>query len=308
MRSMSETGHASSASRIAAVAGCCAIWGSTFLVIRLGNASLPPIWAACLRLLLASACLWAWMALRRHAPPRGRALVSALQYGVCQFGLNFPLLYWGETIVPSGLSAVFYATTPITLMLLARAFGLERLSAGKVAGALVALLGIVLIFSSELSARVPWPPLLGIFVSTLVAGFGSTLLKRGPVQSAVGVNAVGCGIGAAFCLLWSFVFREPHPLPVTRAALFPVLYLTAAGSLGAFVLWTWLVHTAPLSKIGYIAVITPLVALTLGALIGRERIAPLTLVGAAVVLVGVAIGLRAPAARALRTAAAHPTR
>lgn len=299
---MSESGHASSTSRIAAFAGCCAIWGSTFLVIRLGNAALPPFWAAFLRLVLAAAFLWMWMALRRQAPPRGRALSTALQYGVCQFGLNFPLLYWGETIVPSGLSAVFYATTPISLMLLARAFRLEGLTAGKVLGALVALLGIVLIFSSELRARVPWPPLLGIFVSTLVAAFGSSLLKRGPVQSAAGVNAVGCAVGAALCLLWSFLFREPHPLPTTAAALLPVLYLTAAGSLGAFVLWTWLVHHAPLSKIGYIAVITPLVALALGAILGQERIAPLTLVGAAVVLAGVVVGLRAPAAAALPTA------
>jgi len=295
---MSETPHTPSASRVAAFVACCAIWGSTFLVIRIGNGTVAPAWAACLRLTLASAVLWLWMAFRRQAAPRGAALTAALQYGALQFGLNFPLLYWDETVVPSGLSAVFYATAPITLMMLARAFGLERLTRRKVAGALLAFTGVVLLFSSELSAQVPLLPLGAVFASTLVSPLGSTLLKLGPAQSAIGVNAVGCALGAAMCLVWSFALGESHAVPHTAAAILPVVYLTLAGSLGAFLLWSWLVHHAPLSKISYIAVIVPLVALGLGALLLHERVLPLTLAGSAVVLAGVVIGLGAPSGRA----------
>ena len=297
---MSEVPQASRGSRIAAFVGCCAIWGSTFLAIRIGNSSLPPVWAACLRLVLASALLWLWIAMRRHPVPRGRSLTAAMQYGFFQFGLNFPLLYWAETVVPSGLSAVFYATSPITLALLARAFGLEPLTKQKVAGAVTALGGVAVIFSSELSARVPLLPLAAVFTSTLVASVGSTLLKRGPAASAVGVNAVACALGAAMCLVWTLLLGEPHPLPRTTAALLPLAYLTLAGSLGAFLLWAWLVHHAPLSKISYIAVITPLVALGVGAVAAGERISLLTLVGSVIVLLGVGIGLAAPTARPAR--------
>jgi drug/metabolite transporter (DMT)-like permease len=294
---MSESQPASRASRIAAFLACCAIWGSTFLAIRIGNSSVPPVWAACLRLALAATVLWIWIAVRRVPVPQGTALSSALQYGFCQFGLNFPLLYYAETVVPSGLSAVFYATTPLTVALFARAFGLERITRQKIAAAVIALVGVIVIFSSELSQRVPLLPLAAVFSSAVVASFGTTLLKRGPAQSSIGVNAVGCVLGAAMCLILSFALHEPHALPRTANAIFPIVYLTLAGSLGAFLLWTWLVHHAPLSKISYIAVITPLVALAVGALVAGERFPPLTLAGSAIVLAGVGTGLAAPTGR-----------
>src|SRR4051794_32552792 len=137
-----------------AFGACGAIWGSTFLVISVGNDALPPVWAATLRLALASVLLAVVARLRGQALPRGAALRAALGYGVAQFGVNFPLLYWGEKIVPSGLSAVIYATTPLTSALMTRALGMERLTAGKIAGSLVALAGVAVLFSSSFSGHV----------------------------------------------------------------------------------------------------------------------------------------------------------
>src|SRR5439155_3061609 len=126
----------------AAFAACSAIWGSTFLVISIGNDALAPVWAATLRVALAALLLGAWTLLRGGAFPRGPALRAALGYGVAQFGVNLPLLYWGEKVVPSGLSAVLFATIPFSSALTARAFGLERLTASKMLGALVAFGGV----------------------------------------------------------------------------------------------------------------------------------------------------------------------
>src|SRR5688572_22383580 len=95
-----------------AFAGCVLIWGSTFLFIAIGNDTLAPTWGAALRLGLAAAILFAVMAVRRLPLPRGAALKAAATYGLFQFGLNFPLLYLGETEVPSGLAAVIFATIP----------------------------------------------------------------------------------------------------------------------------------------------------------------------------------------------------
>src|SRR5262249_28306669 len=110
-----------------AFAACGAIWGSTFMVISVGNDALAPVWAATLRLLLAALLLGAWTVARGRSLPRGAALRAALGYGVAQFGVNLPLLYWGEKVVPSGLSAVVYATVPLSTALITRAFRMERL-------------------------------------------------------------------------------------------------------------------------------------------------------------------------------------
>src|SRR6476660_7571916 len=96
-------GDSSDTKAWAAFAACGGIWGSTFLVISIGNDTLAPVWAATLRLALAALLLAALTWARGQRLPRGAALAAALGYGVCQFGVNFPLLYLGERAVPSGI-------------------------------------------------------------------------------------------------------------------------------------------------------------------------------------------------------------
>ena len=269
---------------------CVVIWGSTFLVIRIGNESVPPLWAATVRLILAGAFLFALTAILRQPLPRGDALRAAMIYGLFQFGGNFSLLYWGETVVPSGLAAVIFATIPLSTTLLTRVFGLERLTGRKILGALIALAGVALIMSGRLE-RGELIPTLAILVATWLACIGTIALKKGPKQPVIPLNAVACAVGAPVCFALSVLAGEPHALPVTREALIPILYLTIAGSVGAFVVFTWLVSRWPITRTSYIAVVLPIVALLLGAAVRGERFSPAAIAGSAVVLVGVTIGL-----------------
>jgi drug/metabolite transporter (DMT)-like permease len=275
-----------------AFGACGAIWGSTFLVISLGNDALPPVWAATLRLALAAVLLTLVTRARGHDLPRGPALRAALGYGVAQFGVNLPLLYWAEKIVPSGLAAVVYATTPLTSALMTRALGMERLTAGKVLGSLVALAGVALLFSSSLTGHLAPVGLLAIFVAATVSGLGAIVLKRGPHQDPFGANAVGSVIGAVICGVVSVARGEDHALPTTFAAAWPLVYLTVAGSLGAYVLMSWLVNRWAVTRIAYVSVIVPVIALALGALVRGERVGGAGLAGAALVLLGLLIGMR----------------
>jgi drug/metabolite transporter (DMT)-like permease len=276
----------------AAFAACSAIWGTSFLVIRIGNDALAPVWAATLRLCLAAVLLSAVALVRGQRMPRGAALRAALAYGVCQFGINFPLLYWGETLVPSGLTAVIYATLPLTSALMARAFRLELLTIGKVAGSIVALAGVALLFSGSLEARGAPIGLLAILVGATAAGLGTIFLKRGPPQDAMPANAVGCVIGAVISLGISLARGEPQVLPASVAAAWPVLYLTVAGSLGAYVIMSWLVNRWPVTRVSYVTVIVPVIAVVLGAVIRHEKLPLVSLAGAGLVLAGLVVGTR----------------
>jgi drug/metabolite transporter (DMT)-like permease len=275
-----------------AFATCGAIWGSTFLVISIGNDTLAPVWAAALRLLLAAILLTAWTMARKVALPKGAALRTALAYGVCQFGINMPLLYWGEKLVPSGLSAVFYATIPLSSALITRALGMESLNAFKIVGALTAFGGVVVLFSASFHGEIAPVGMLAIFAAATIAGFGVILLKRGPRQDPIAANAVATAIGGAMSLAISFALREAHLLPTTMASALPLLYLTLAGSLGAFVIMSWLVNYWPATRVSYISVIVPVIALVLGSVVRHERLTLISLAGSALVLVGLLIGMR----------------
>jgi drug/metabolite transporter (DMT)-like permease len=280
-----------------AFVGCGAIWGSTFLVISIGNQALAPVWASTLRLALAAALLTLWTFARRERLPRGPALRAASAYGVCQFGINFPLLYWGETMVPSGLSAVLYATIPLSSALITGALGMEKLTASKLIGAVTALAGVAIMFAGSFSGAVSPLGLLAIFIGATAAGLGTILLKRGPRQSPIAANAVGCAVGAVMAGVISAAAGEPRALPVTAAAVLPLLYLTIAGSLGAFVLMSWLVNHWPVTRISYGTVIVPVIALVLGSAVRREPLTLFGLAGTALVLAGVLAGMRGPPRR-----------
>ena len=284
---------ANEATTWAAFFTCAAVWGSTFLVISIGNDAMPPFWAAAIRLGLACVLLTAFTYARGRRWPSGAALRAAWLFGFLNFGLSFCLLYWGETHVASGLTAVVYGTIPLTTALFARAFGLEPLRPLKVAGALVAFVGVAFIFSGQLRANVPLMPLLAIFVAATCAAASGIALKMGPRQPPLAANAAGALIGFLVCLTASFLAREPKPIPTTSAQITPILYLTIMGSIGAFSLYAWLVNRWKLTRISFIAVIVPVIALILGVAFRGERVSAAAVAGIARVFTGLGLGIAA---------------
>ncbi len=289
-------------------ASCSLIWGSTFLFISLGNGALAPVWAASLRLALAAALLTLIALALRHPFPRGPALRAAMAYGFLQFGVNFPLLYWGEQTFPSGLSAVIYATIPLSTALMTAALGMERLTPYRLAGAGVALAGVAVLFSDQLGGAVGLVPGVAIVCAATFAAWSGVILKRGPRQSPLWSNAVGAVTGLVVCLVVSSALGEPHPFPARFAAWFPVLYLTLAGSVGAFVLFAWLINHWPVTRVSFIGVVNPVVALLLGWLVRDEHLTRASLGGSALILVGLVLGLRSGGAGAARLRPANDGR
>lgn len=276
---------------VVAFLGCSLIWGSTFLVIQIGNDALPPTWAATLRLAVALTVLLALLRALRVPFPRGAALRAAAAFGALNFGVSFVLLYWGETRVPSGLTAVIYATIPLTTSLFARGFRLERLARGTLAGAGIALAGVAAIFSGSLGGALDPLALGAVAVAASCAALSGVLLKRGPRQHPLGANAAGAAVGLPICLAASVVAGEAHPLPTSWAAAGPVLYLALAGSIGAFGLYAWLVNRWPVSKISFVAVLVPVIAVALGATVRGERLSAVEASGALLVLAGLGVGV-----------------
>ena len=258
----------------AAFAGMSLIWGSTFLAIRFGNDTVPPLWGATLRLLLAALLLFA-VARARGAPlPKGRALSGAALFGFLNLGINFSLLYWGEQAVASGIAAVLYATVPLTAGVFAWAFGLERPQKAKIFAAVIGLAGVAMIFAGELKLGAPAVALVAVFLGATTASLSTIVLKRTPPQSPFMTNSVGALAGAPVCLLVSLFLREPHRIPGGMSEWWPILYLVLAGNLGAYVLYAWLVSRWNVTTVSTTALIIPMIAVTLGSLIRGESPAP----------------------------------
>ena len=269
----------------------CAIWGSTWLAIRIGLDGVPPFLSASLRFVVAAGTLLVLSAVFRSRLPRGRtewALV--LFYGIVLFTADYGLIYWGEKRgVASGLSAVLFATFPFQTAIAAHALlRTERLSLQKLGGIALGFGGIVLIFRGQLvTAPDLFFPMLAIVVSATCAAVASVAVKRwGHDTDPVSFNAFAMGTGAIGLAAISLLAGEPWAPPPWPAGIGAILYLALAGSVVTFVAYLWLLKRIEATSLSYIAFVTPIVAVLLGSAVG-ETLDALVLVGAGLTLAGI---------------------
>ena len=275
----------------------CFVWSTVWLFIKLGLRDVPPLSFAGVRLLVATAVLFASLAARRTPlPRRPRDLALIASTSFLLLSLNYGLLYWGAQHVPSGLTAVLQASTPAFGLLFARRFlpG-ERLTRRKVGAVALGLVGVAAIFSNEL--RVSGPAALA--GSAAVAGgagcvaLGYVLVKAYGAHLRPSVLTAGQTLCGMVPLLGAALVREGNPFSVgwTPAAVGCLLYLALAGSVGAFYLNYWLLKRMDATKVLSMALVEPLIAVLLGAAILGERLTARTLLGGALILVSVALTL-----------------
>lgn len=274
---------------------CGLIWGSTFLAIRIGNESLPPLWALTWRLVVAAIVLNTILFATGQRWPSGKALRAAGLYGLWEFGLCMAPLYWGEKAVPSGLAAALYAVCPLAASFEAKALGMEELSVRKVAAGALAVIGVGTIFWSDVRSGGSPAGLVAVLFAACAAPYAALMLQRGPKQSAIGANAVGALAALPVPLIGSFLIGEKHPIPAAMHEIEPILYLAIMSSVVAFGLFAWLTNHWKTTSISFLGVIVPVIALVLGALVRHEPISIGSLGGAALVLAAVSAGIYSPA-------------
>lgn len=276
----------------------CLIWGSTWLAIKIGLGTLPPLTFAGIRFVIASTVLFAGCALARiPLLPQSRADWHFLLFtGVLAFSINHGLLFWGEQYISSGLAAVLQATIPCFGLLMAhgRLPG-ERLSARKLGGTLLGLAGVAVIFWHQLAA------------SGLMAFWGSAGIVAGAAAVAwanVLVKQKGSHLPPASMAAWQMTFglvpllavgvlKEGNPflLSWNPTSVGCLLYLSLVGSALAFLLFYWLMRHLAATKSMTIALVTPGVAVLLGWLVLAEPLSVWTLLGGLTVLAGTALVL-----------------
>src|SRR5207302_8017405 len=134
-----------------AYATCCALWGSTWMVIRIGLRDLPPLTFAAARMALAGALLTPF-ALRSAELRMPRARWTAVgTTGLLQIGIPYALMFAGQQWVPSGLAAVLFATFPVWVVLIARwLLPRHSLTFAKGLACLLGIAGIALLQSRAL--------------------------------------------------------------------------------------------------------------------------------------------------------------
>ena len=277
----------------AAFLALCLIWSSTWLAIKLGLRDLPPVSFVAIRFVIAVAVLLAISVGRVRLIPPDRGDFKLLAWtGVLMFCINYALLFWAELYVSSGLSAVLQATIPIFGMVFAHfIIPSEPLRGARIAGALVALGGVAVICSRLLDfggVLAFWGGVAIVF-GAASAAFSNVVLKARAIRLAPAMIAAWQMIFGLVPLIITGLLLEGNPFHFhwTARATFCLFYLAIPGSAIAFLLLYWLLPRMSVTNLQTISFITPPGAVLFGWLLGGESFSLWSLMGGALVLIGV---------------------
>ena len=122
-----------------------AVWGVSFLLIRIAGDSFPPLWVALLRCSAGALLLWIVMAVGGRSLPPRRLLPWLLLVAMFNNAIPFTFFAWGERTIPSSTAAVVNATTPIWTLLISLAVQRGHVTGRMVVGVLLSFAGVVLV-------------------------------------------------------------------------------------------------------------------------------------------------------------------
>lgn len=268
--------------------------GNNAIAVRLSNAELPPFFGAAVRFAAAALLLFLIVLALRLPLPTGRSLVGALIFGALQFGVSYSLIYWSLVRVPAGLFQVILALVPLLTFVFAIAHRQESFQWRFVAGGLLAVGGIALIFRDGLSAQVPVMALLAIVLSAACIAEASVLFKTFPQSHPITTNAVAMATGSAILFVMSWLWRETPIVPTLPATWIAVLYLVVLGSIGTFVLALYVLSHWTATASSYQLVLMPIVTVLFASWLASERVTAALVGGGLLVLSGVYVGALAP--------------
>ncbi len=270
----------------------CAVWGSTWLVIKIGLRDLPPLWFGAIRMTLACALI-APFAFARGAREAARGRSGRIAFsGFLQIGVNYACVFVAEQWIESGLAAMLFATFPLFAGLFAHAMlPNEPLTRRALGSAGLGILGVVIIewhslvrlFSGEPGMRVAGSALA--LLASLTAAYANVFNKRYlqgvPAAWNVWLQTLS---GSGLLLVLALGFERHAALRWTPSSVSALLYLSIFGTVLPFAGLFWLIHRVPVSVIGTIPIVDTVIAVILGNLILHESFSPRVLAGAALIL------------------------
>jgi drug/metabolite transporter (DMT)-like permease len=266
------------------------IWGSTYLVIRFAIETIPPLYTAGFRHLIAGSILLLWCVAKRLKPTWAQIRASFV-LGVLFFLIGHGSLHWAELRVPSGLASLLVAVEPIIVFLLSCAVARKwHFNAKLLTGVILGLAGVGL-----LTARTALSSQPGVLVSTIAILIGATSWSAGIIYSRRSHLSGHPMLSSSLSLLWGAVLlitvatlagegRGFSIHAVTIRSWLALGYLIIFGSVIAFSAYNWLLEHYSPTLVATHTFVNPIVAVLLGWLFGGEAITFNVLVAAAMVI------------------------
>jgi drug/metabolite transporter (DMT)-like permease len=261
-----------------ALIAICAIWGTTYLALRVAVVGFPPFLFVVIRQILAGAILVGLMLTvgKSKLPAPGEIWKQAIG-GFFMLSMGNGLVAYAEVTIPSGIAAIICSMMPMWVILINLTINRdERPTIPIIIGAALGFTGIILIFIQDLQALSNAAYSWGIFLTFLATvswASASIWLKKRKSTADPFMNA---GLQMFFAGVWlipfTLVFDDLSHVTFSSDTVYAMIYLVAVGSIIAYGCYTYALKKLPMTIVSLYAYVNPLVAVVLGWLILDEKL------------------------------------
>ena len=285
----------------------CLLWGGNFITIKVSNHGIGPLTAAAVRSAAASLLLWAFVALKGQKVWLNR---DELKYGIIigfLFGMDFLFLYWGLLFTNASRAVVFLYAHPLFVAILAHFLLVDdRLTVMKSVGLILAFGGLLAVFGAHSVDLKPyyW---VGDLMELAAAMFwaSTTIYIKKVVQGGSAAKRTVTHYQTLFAQLFfsipvlalgAILFEWGRPLNLTGPVLAALGYQTLVIAFFSYILWFWMIHTYPVSRLTAFTFLTPLFGVIMSGYFLNEAVPALVWLGLVLVCAGIYLVNRPQAA------------
>jgi len=272
----------------------CVIWGTTYLVIRIGVGHMPPMLFAGIRWVIAGVAFMTVLKWRGTSLPKANEMVHLAVVGLALIGFGNGLVVFAEQWIHSGLAALLITTVPFFMV------GMEsllpkgpKLNATILTGLIMGLAGVCLIFGKDIKYLADPDNLIGVLAllgAVIFWSIGSLYSKyvKVDVHPLMGASVQMLMAGIVLSAVGISIGEFPR-LRFEINGLLALAYLVVVGSFIGYTSYIYAIAKLPLSLISTYAYINPVIALFLGWIVLDEKLDFQTAIAAAVIITGVFI-------------------
>jgi drug/metabolite transporter (DMT)-like permease len=285
-----------------AFAAVYVIWGSTYLAIRVGVESFPPLMLAGARHLIFGLLFYPILRWKTGARPTSANWRAAAITGCLLLLLGNGIVCVAEQTVPSGVTALLVATVSLWMVLV------DWLRPGGVrpvlrvcAGLLVGFSGLLLLVGPRNvggAGRVDPAGVALLVLASLAWACGSVYSKHSEMPSSpllgATMQSISGGVGLWIAAAFSGELGTFHLAAVSSRSWLALAYLTCCGSMLGFTAYIYILKHSTATRVATYAFVNPVVAIFLGWLLLSERINLRTILAGAIILFAVVLVISAP--------------
>jgi len=271
-----------------------AIWGASFMFMRMGAVEFGPLPAAAVRVAIAALFLLPLVALRGLLPELKKHWRRTFFVGLLNSGIPFACYSFALLSISTGLSAILNATVPMFGALIAWAWLNDKLNASRLLGLAIGFAGVALLawdkasFTPDASGTASGWAVLACLLAVVCYGISASYTKRylaglPPLVTAAG-SQIGATLGLALPALWLWPARMPG-----ASAWLALLAVGVVCTGIAYILFFRLIENAGPPRALSVTFLVPVFAVLYGVVFLGETITPWMLGCAAVIVCGTAL-------------------